>query len=161
MISAGEQLHYLLVSLHPSAALPMDTWISYTIELQPEGMSDWLSHEHWAPDLCYPGASSPAFRIASHAHSVLHGSCRKPHFPGPDGLAAADALLQRILAADEDDTDMPEWPAVLVMSGDQIYTDDVAGPMLSAIHALVAQLGLPREQLRSLEVGDIEDSAAL
>jgi hypothetical protein len=49
-------------------------------------------------------------------------------------------------------------PALLVMTGDQIYCDDVAGPMLAAIHQVVAQLGLYPERLTGATVAD---SAAL
>ena len=31
-----------------------------------------------------------------------------------------------------------------MMSGDQVYADDVAGPTLRAIHALIERLGLVR-----------------
>lgn len=162
VIHAGERLHYLLITLRPAQPLPKDSWIRYELALQPADQADgpWLNHQEWAPDLCYEGETTPKFRITLQTHTVLHGSCRKPHFPGPDGLVAADTLLQRVLS-NNSDTDLPEWPSVLVMTGDQIYADDVAGPMLSAIHSLVAQLGLPSEQLSALEVGDIDDSTAL
>lgn len=165
LLSAGAHLHYHLLTVRPNEALPVGEWISYTIELQPLDQADgpWLDHHAWAPDLCYDGEDTPRFRIATHTHSVLHGSCRKPHFKGPDGLVAADALLQKILADyDESDvSDLPEWPSVLVMSGDQIYADDVAGPMLSAIHALLAQLGLPSEQLNASQIDQITEADRL
>lgn len=45
-----------------------------------------------------------------------------------------------------------------MMSGDQVYADDVAGPMLRAIHALIARLGLFDEYLQGAVV---DDSASL
>ncbi len=61
--------------------------------------------------------------------------CRKPHHP-----AAADGLLcvDELLASETD----PATTLALAVSGDQVYTDDVAGPMLRAIHALIARLSL-------------------
>lgn len=45
-----------------------------------------------------------------------------------------------------------------MMSGDQVYADDVAGPMLRAIHALIARLDLFDEYL---EGAVVDDSASL
>ena len=41
-----------------------------------------------------------------------------------------------------------------MMNGDQIYADDVAGPMLRAIHGLIARLGLFDEYLEGAVVSD-------
>ncbi len=158
---AGRRLAYLLVDIALPAPLPEATWISYRLSLRlhedPQGR--WQDHTDWAPDLCYPGQSSPGFRVVPDVRAVLHGSCRKPHSGSADGLAAADRLLARLLAEPEDTT-LPAWPSALIMSGDQVYVDDVAGPMLAAIHALVNTLGLPVETLPD-DAGVIEDSAAL
>ena len=51
--------------------------------------------------------------------------------------------------------DNPEQrPAWLIMTGDQVYADDVAGPMLVAIHALIKRLGLFDETLEGATVPD-------
>jgi len=78
---------------------------------------------------------------------LLHGSCRKPHYPAVDGLLCVDQLLASEHAA-------TERPALLMMSGDQVYADDVAGPMLRAIHALIERLGLFGEHLEGAVVSD-------
>jgi hypothetical protein len=49
-------------------------------------------------------------------------------------------------------------PALLVMTGDQVYCDDVAGPMLAAIHSVIDRLGLYPERIFGATV---QDSAAL
>ncbi len=46
------------------------------------------------------------------------------------------------------------WPAWLLMTGDQVYADDVAGPLLVAIHALIRRLGLFDETLEGATVAD-------
>jgi hypothetical protein len=50
--------------------------------------------------------------------------------------------------------DVSKRPALLMMSGDQVYADDVAGPMLRAIHALIERLGLFDEHLEGAVVSD-------
>ena len=64
----------------------------------------------------------------------------------------ADSYLSNTL-------DTPEkWPALLMLSGDQVYADDVAAPMLVAIHRLLDKLQLPHEVL---EEADVVDTQAL
>jgi hypothetical protein len=140
-LTAGAHLHYLLVDLRFDEPLPRDRWISYGVQLQslaaPEG--HWLDCADGAPDLCYPGKTSPGFILPSRVNSLLHGSCRKPHHTGGDGLVEADRLLNRCLRRDALPTgretaetgpadELPPWPSALVLTGDQVYADDVAGP---------------------------------
>tara|TARA_Y100001968_G_C19438044_1_gene760938 strand:- start:510 stop:2507 length:1998 start_codon:yes stop_codon:yes gene_type:complete len=160
LISAGKHLHYLLIDLELDSPLPQDTWISYTLDVQrlQSVNTRWIDTNEWTAGLCYPLQNSPGFIVPSRVSSLLHGSCRKPHHPGGDGLVEADRFLARCLeqastplehssiesAAQQD---RPAWPSMLVLTGDQIYADDVAGPMLCAIHQVVAMLGLPDEPL--------------
>ncbi|TNF61734.1 MAG: alkaline phosphatase family protein, partial [Burkholderiales bacterium] len=169
LLSAGRHLHYLLIDVRLDDPLPQDCWIGYSLALRPVGAVDaaWQDWTHWAPDLCYAGRASPGFVLPSRVRSLLHGSCRKPHHPGADGLVEADRLLQSLLAQGARPADvvapdgLPEWPSMLVMTGDQVYADDVAGPMLHAIHHLVARLGLPDEPLDGGDLSGVDSAQAL
>jgi hypothetical protein len=66
--------------------------------------------------------------------NVIYGSCRKLHGKGEDCLAIAD----KIIAASFEDLD--KRPSVLYLIGDQIYADDVAGPLLGHLTQLGIQL---------------------
>jgi hypothetical protein len=58
---------------------------------------------------------------------IVHGSCRKPHGGGSDGLAILDDLI-------EYNAKQPNSrPHQLFFSGDQIYGDDVADVLLQAL----------------------------
>ena len=138
-------LHLIDVTL--DEPLPVGCLIDYDLRLLDEeggeqGIADW------APHLLPDGAAFPGFVIKPRLDRVLHGSCRKPHFPAADGLLCVDQLL----AATRDDP--AQRPALLLMTGDQIYADDVAGPMLVAIHALIRRLGLHGERLEGAVVDD-------
>jgi len=169
LLTAGSRLHYLLIDLPLDESLPVDRWISYDLALQPLDGPDqpWLGWSDWAPDLCYPGRSAPGFMLPARVGALLHGSCRKPHHPGGDGLAQADRLLARCLTAGPETTEpaldegLSAWPSLLLLSGDQIYADDVAGPMLRAIHELIPRLGLPTESLPGAEETGLENAEAL
>jgi hypothetical protein len=164
VLKVGEKLSYLLLDLSLKQPLPEDCWISYQVDLNFQDSPDscWSSTTQLDPDLCYPGRSTPGFMIPSRIASVLHGSCRKPHHDSGDGLVQAERMLGSILAnIDAGDATETAWPSMLVMSGDQIYGDDVAGPMLHAIHQLLERLELPAEALNSLELEDVSDSSSL
>ncbi|MCC0178697.1 PhoD-like phosphatase [Waterburya agarophytonicola K14] len=55
---------------------------------------------------------------------IIHGSCRKPHGGGKDTLSYVDNLIL------ESARSATERPHQLFLTGDQIYGDDVADPIL-------------------------------
>lgn len=174
LLTAGTRLHYLLIDLRVEPPLPLDCWIGYTVAIQALANTEdaWLDWSDWAPALCYPGQSSQGFVLPSRVRSLLHGSCRKPHHAiGGDGLVEADRLLENLLAqgapqkepppASKDLNILPNWPSLLMMTGDQVYVDDVAGPMLHAIHQVIALLGLPDEPLPGGVLSGVDNAALL
>lgn len=80
--------------------------------------------------LVYPGIPLPSFVLpASTLDQVhlFHGSCRNPRGVGRDALATLDTFV----AASA--TDPHTRPQQLYLTGDQIYADDVAMPLLPAL----------------------------
>ncbi|WP_028239725.1 alkaline phosphatase D family protein [Stutzerimonas azotifigens] len=149
-IALGRHCWLQLVDLRLDEPLPTDRLIEYDLQLGEPGARQGIAA--WAPHLLNDDGRLPAFAIRSRLDRVLHGSCRKPHHPTADGLLCVDRLLGELGERVE------ERPALLLMSGDQVYADDVAGPMLVAIHVLMRRLGLFGECLREALV---EDSEAL
>ncbi|CRM96372.1 alkaline phosphatase D family protein [Pseudomonas fluorescens] len=143
VVPVGRQAFIHLIDVSLEQALPQDVSIDYDLLIDGNGMAQW------APHLLYANAQSASFILHSRIHQLVHGSCRKPHHCADEGLLCVDRLLAETRA---------ERPALLIMSGDQVYADDVAGPMLRAIHALIARLGLFDEYL---EGAVIDDSASL
>ncbi|MEH3023432.1 MAG: alkaline phosphatase family protein [Pseudomonas oryzihabitans] len=141
----GERAYLQLIEVRPAAELPVDTFIHYDLQLPAGGVRDW------APHLLSGEGELPRFVLRQRYDHLLHGSCRKPHHASADGLVAVDRLLQGCATAEE-------RPAVLLLTGDQVYADDVAGPMLLAVQALIRRLGLYGE---FLEGAVVEDSEAL
>ncbi|TFH85102.1 alkaline phosphatase family protein [Billgrantia azerbaijanica] len=137
-------LHLIDVPL--ATPLPQGVPIAYDLKITDAPGAPCIAD--WAPHLLHDGETHPCFVLAERHHRLLHGSCRKPHHDEPDGLVRADAWLAERRNTPE------EWPAWLLMTGDQIYADDVAGPMLTAIHALIHRLGLFDETLEGATVAD-------
>jgi hypothetical protein len=96
----------------------------------------------------------PTFFISSKDEplNLLHASCRKLHGKGADSLVAADKIL-----SDHFDN-LKKRPSALFLTGDQIYADDVAGPLIKHISKLgndllgwtetIDGLGKPPSQLK-------------
>ncbi|MBS7844681.1 alkaline phosphatase family protein [Pseudomonas fluorescens] len=144
-VAVGRDAVIHLIDVPLDDALPQDEVIGYDLLIDSLGIAEW------APHLLYADAQYPSFVLHSRIHQLVHGSCRKPHHHADEGLLCVDRLLA--------EAHLPEQrPALLMMSGDQVYADDVAGPMLRAIHGLIARLGLFDEYL---EGAVIDDSASL
>ncbi|PKH77324.1 hypothetical protein CXF97_25455 [Pseudomonas sp. Choline-02u-1] len=142
VIAVGRHAFVHLIDVQLESALPCDTRIDYDLLID-----DTIGMAEWSPHLLYPGGACANLVVRSRIDQLLHGSCRKPHHPATDGLLCVDQLLA-------DETDAQQRPALLMMSGDQVYADDVAGPMLRAIHALIERLGLFDEHLDGAVVSD-------
>ncbi|WP_306398127.1 alkaline phosphatase family protein [Telluria beijingensis] len=143
----GRHAYVHLIDVALDTPLPQETLVEYDIVLD-----DGAGIAHWAPHLLHAGQTRPSFVLRSRMDNILYGSCRKPHHRSRDGLACADALLAGQIE------NIEARPAMLMLCGDQVYVDDVAGPMLAAIHALIERLGLYGE---CLEGAVVEDSEAL
>jgi len=148
-LAIGRDVVLHLIDVVLDAPLPTDCLIEYDLRIHDGAVEQGIAD--WAPHLLYDGATRPSFVIKSRLDRVLHGSCRKPHHAAADGLLCVDELLGDAL------NKPAERPAVLLMTGDQVYADDVAGPMLVAIHALVRRLGLYGEQLEGAVVSDSDE----
>ncbi|MCR2747837.1 alkaline phosphatase D family protein [Limnobacter parvus] len=146
-LKVAERFYIHLIDLPLDMELPLNTWVGYELGHRSGGDEEWINLIHEAPHLLYPGKTTLGFVIQNQIKSVLHGSCRKPHYTRKEGTSAGDGLARADRHLLESSADPTQWPALLVMSGDQVYTDDVAGPMLVAIHHLLSQLQDPVEEL--------------
>ena len=77
--------------------------------------------------LAYPGLDLPSFCLPPKDVTklrLIQGSCRMPHGNGPDALSYVDKLI-------EDTATSPDLrPHQLLLTGDQIYADDVGLSLL-------------------------------
>ncbi|MBS9896772.1 alkaline phosphatase family protein [Vibrio alginolyticus] len=105
------------------------------------------------PHLTYERDNTPnlgiEFLVSEKADYLLHGSCRNPHQFSDDTLVAADHKIAS--------QSIEERPDMLIMSGDQIYADHVAGPTLDAIEQVIALLGLPGEEFDQAPIKNTND----
>jgi len=130
--------HAVIHLLNIECQLPPAVKIGYDLLIGQNGTLKPLAQT--LPHLTYDGQQRPSFVVQTELTTLLHGSCRNPHHASNDSLLAGDAQVQQHL------DDITLRPDLLMMSGDQIYADHVAGPTLYAIHQVIELLGLNDEQ---------------
>lgn len=140
-IKVGKHAYVTLADFRHS--FPANTALSYDFVTQQGTLSSL------APTLCYPDEKRPSFVISNKADYILHGSCRNPHHPSPDALVSADKKVESLA--------IEQRPDLLMMSGDQIYADHVAGPTLDAIDQVIDLLGLPKEEFHHSPISNCEE----
>ena len=139
----GANLFVHLVEAGPSEGeLPLDELLGYDLELDGRGLGE-LGFLEGPGRIAYGTLPLPTFfiRRALPALRVLHGSCRLLHGKGEDALQGADEYLSRRAL------DVVGRPGALFLTGDQIYADDVAGPLAAHLRVLAPALwgeGEPR-----------------
>lgn len=148
-IRLAEHVHLHLLVLKPQHTFPQDKWLSYDVGVEREGKARWL--QELLPHILYDDEPRPCFVIKSYLNQILHGSCRRPHYHGSDGMLEIDRALHLTHTTRDD---LADQPALLLLTGDQVYMDDVAGPMLLAIHQVIKKLGFPREHLSGSRIKD-------
>lgn len=132
-LAIGTRAWLQLLDIKANIPWPQDCLLHYDIGYQDNGIQ-WIGD--WAAHLCHDGFTMPNFVIHSTINRVLHGSCRKPHHASDDALRRVDHEIQLCGHS------VKERPSLLLLTGDQVYVDDVAGPMLNAIHQLIEKLAL-------------------
>lgn len=149
-VQVGTNAFVNLVTLEPNVEISSGSRVSYDISLLDK--DDSISHlDELLPSLLYSGQSYPSFVIREKIEKILHGSCRKPHHDSEDGLVIVDQQIELGL------TGKGGVPDLLMMSGDQVYTDDVAGPTLVAIGQTIELLGLFNEDLEGATISNSQE----
>ncbi|AUI83810.1 metallophosphoesterase family protein [Alteromonas macleodii] len=150
-IRVGKYAFIHLLSFTSSEPYEDTARIGYSLSFSDDAQQ--ASWENEQRGLLYDGQSSLCFHYTETPETILHGSCRKPHFHSDDALAQVDVLHKNAFKKEND------FPDLLLMTGDQIYADDVAGPMLKAIHSVIDRLGLYHEALEGAVVTNTNELA--
>jgi hypothetical protein len=137
-IALGANLHVVAV-IARGAGLVEGTVYQYDVNFvfddgAPGGLDDATGRSfgyspYFLPSFALPPSDLTLLRL-------FQGSCRKPHADGPDALPILDDLIRQTA------TNGFARPHQLLLSGDQIYADDVAPIMLTMLtEASTALLG--------------------
>jgi hypothetical protein len=126
-------IHLLTVTPNNGGTLfPTDTILYYRMSCKDPVLNQELQNLH--QELALTGLDFPSFYIPQSLDSFLHGSCRKPHGPGQDALGSAINSLESSVK------NLSKRPAAIFLTGDQIYADDVAAPLIRQLSRLGHEL---------------------
>jgi hypothetical protein len=132
----GKNLHIIAVTARMLGGNKLAAGPVYLYQLlfEHDGQTEVLEHavggNGSASLLAYPPFKWPSFSLPPPKLSdlrIIHGSCRKPNATGPDTLSILDQLIAQ--------TAQNGFlrPHQLLLTGDQIYADEVADSLLSAL----------------------------
>ncbi|MFB2934775.1 PhoD-like phosphatase [Aerosakkonemataceae cyanobacterium BLCC-F154] len=157
----GQFLHVVAVTAKSSVVaenqLQPGEIYAYDLEFGNTNLVEALNFESGFPEvtISYFSHQLPTFAMPPNDLNdlqIVHGSCRKPHGGGRDALTILDDLISH-------SANQPlNRPQQLFLTGDQIYGDDVADPLLWAITEAGNTLLGWSEKLpfQKLENGEIE-----
>jgi hypothetical protein len=127
----GTNLHIVAVTASDSTSLAEGIVYTYDLVFTRGTLSQMLSiaaeGKDFKPVLVYPPLKLPSFALPPkdlQKVRLIHGSCRKPHGPGFDTFSILDDLIKQTAA------NAMDRPHQLLLTGDQIYADDVADILL-------------------------------
>jgi len=157
-VKVGDNLYVYLLQARANArtGYPQDKLLCYRLdEVNAENNSRTpLLSKDELQKLVYGSLPLPSFFIPSKLKRLLHGSCRKPHGgkDNGDALALAEAqLAEHYSSVDGDDA---KRPALLLLTGDQIYADDVAVSLAAVLKKKAAELTGATEILPGISLSD-------
>ncbi len=139
---------HLAVAVPRGETFPAGELLAYDVEVTPEsggggvGLAE-LGLLEGPAAIAYPGLALPTFVLPPEQDAslgVLHGSCRLLHGEGEDAMACADEVLAGSAR------DVAKRPRALFLTGDQIYADDVAGPLVRHLRELAGELMGPADE---------------
>jgi hypothetical protein len=149
-VSVGKNLHIVCVTAQLAAGqtgltggnvyaydLSFDTsggTVQLPAAIGPSGAAAYLYGNLPMPTFALPPDDLTSVRL-------IIGSCRKPHAEGPDALATLDDLISASVTSAED------RPHQLLLTGDQIYADEVSDVLLLMLTDAASVLVDPAEPL--------------
>src|SRR6266511_3567375 len=138
----GRRLFVHLIRIRPKTdRFPTDELLAYDLVIRggdggPERRLGDLGLLEGPGHITYRDLPLPTFFIRERTPelTVMHGSCRELHAGGEDALLAGDAYVAKHAL------DPARRPCALYLTGDQIYADDVPGPLARHLTELGREL---------------------
>ncbi len=138
-VQLGNNLYiFLLQALaNDKSGFPSDTLLYYRIDMVDavDSSRSPLFSDDELKKLVYGAHPYPSFFIPAKLEHLLHGSCRKPHggFDSENQAHLPDALSHGHTLLEGTCDDLSLRPAILLLTGDQIYADDVAISLMATL----------------------------
>ncbi|TKF27231.1 alkaline phosphatase family protein [Enterovibrio norvegicus] len=144
-VELGDHCHVVMAAFTDTHTFPTNVPLEYDI------IENATSLLRDIKGLLYDNEDRPTFVISTQANYIAHGSCRHPHHSCEDALVALDKKNNGLDANARAD--------LLIMGGDQIYADDVCGPLMSAIRQTITLLGMRDQTFEDAPISACSDLA--
>lgn len=129
-VRLGENIWIVLVAAVPKdGKFPTDVILGYdlSIETEENGVRSTNKLSNLNLDITYRPFTRPTFVLGAENRKLAHGSCRRPGADAEDAFGVFDEWLAK------NASDALARPASLMLTGDQIYADDVAVALFEAV----------------------------
>jgi len=137
VVRLGENIWIVLVSaVSKSGTFPTDTILGYELKIATEENGQIKNSRLADLDLRinYAPFNRPTFVIGKENRRLVHGSCRRPGADGKDAFGVYDKLLA------QNANEPLQRPASLIMTGDQIYADDMPLALFDAVRRIAVNV---------------------
>ena len=137
VVRLGQRLWVVMVMARPkTGAFPLARIYGYDLDIETrQGARRVTSRMSSLPlQITYPPFALPTFLLPKKVRRIAHGSCRRPGGQGDDAFPKFDEWLASQAA------NTNKRPSALILTGDQIYADDVARPLFKAVQALARDI---------------------
>ena len=126
VVRLGENIWIVLLSAAPKLGKFLtDFALGYDLDIATEeqGKLRWTKLSALGLEINYHPFPLPTCVIGELNRKLVHGSCRRPGAQGDDAFLIYDKLLSK------NALDPFQRPASLILTGDQIYADDLSAPL--------------------------------
>jgi hypothetical protein len=136
VVRLGRSLWVAMVSARASVPFPPDRVLGYDLAItcRTDTSSVTSTVSSMGLGITYRPFDLPTFLLARDHRRLVHGSCRRPGATGQDAFLVFDQWLGTRAA------DVTARPSAFILTGDQIYADDVAFPLFKAVQRLAADV---------------------
>ena len=132
-IKIGEYVYVYCITAYPINEFNLNKGVNYYYDIQFGNiiLSQLISS---GLDLTFANSNRPSFSLPPddiNLLRIIHGSCRMPHGEGQDAMEGIHDMIEMALQSDGSPINRPH---MLLLTGDQIYGDDVADVLLFMIN---------------------------
>ncbi len=135
-LQLGKNLWIYLLQAKPNqdTTFPFDELMCYRLDVVDLENQDLIIPLNLT-DLGYGSLKYPSFFLPTKLNQLLHGSCRKPHggFNSTKQKHMPDALSHGHDLMEKTHSNLELRPAILLLTGDQIYADDTSISLLAML----------------------------
>lgn len=156
-VRLGENIWVVTVAAVPRGRkFPEDFVLGYDLSITTDdgGAAKTTKLSSLELPIKYAPFARPTFVIGKQNRRLVHGSCRRPGAAGEDAFGVYDQLLAKNASS------AFERPASMILTGDQIYADDVHQTLFEGVRRIAADVFGYDEQVPNYDGGGLSPAGS-